>query len=125
MLHKILPRGRGTIVKHVGAVVPLLLVCLSSSSLAQQVTGRVWVAETGQAAAGATVTITCSGRSQPARADRNGVYRMSAPGSGECTAEVSFGGKGSSRVPFHMEGGRTTVNLELSGAGDRWSLRRR
>ncbi len=101
----------------------VLLMCASAPAAAQDVSGRVWVGNSG--AAQAVVTVSCDGNAVSATADGNGVYRITAPALGQCTVQVSFQGKSSTRIALRVAQGRTTANLELTARGNGWSLTRR
>jgi hypothetical protein len=100
----------------------VLLLLVSAPAAAQEVTGRVWIGNSG--AAGAVVTVTCGDQARSATADGNGVYRVTA-GTGECNIQVSFQSKASNRVGLRVAQGRTTANLELTARGSGWALTRR
>lgn len=102
----------------------VLLMCASAPAAAQDVSGRVWVGNSG--AAQAVVTVSCPKEGAvSATTDGNGVYRIVAPELGECTVQVSFQGKNSTRIALRVAQGRTTANLELTARGNGWSLTRR
>ncbi len=101
----------------------VLLMCASAPAVAQDVSGRVWVGNSG--AAQAVVTVSCGDRAASATADGNGIYRIAAPALGECTVQVSFQGKSPTRIALRVAQGRTTANLELTARGNGWSLTRR
>ncbi len=103
--------------------VALLLLPLPTS--AQQVFGRV--TEGPQTAAGgATVVVSCGDDTvtSSATTDGGGLYRLTAPATGQCTLTVEYQGMVSNRIRVRVSNRRTQVNLEIWSRDGGWFLRK-
>lgn len=113
--------------RRTGFVLASMLILLPSVSHSQQVVrGRIVVAQGGRtsAAASAVVQVNCGGNDASASTNSTGDYRVQAPGTGQCTIQVSYGGRNSNRLSVHIPPQGLSANWQLQPLSGGWILSR-